>query len=120
RDDRAIDETYCPRARYRGQKSDHNGGEKRQPGIEGRANGKRREHGGEAHDPADGKIDAGADDDEGLAEAEEQDRRDRQQNVLRVADGEEIHRATVVDRYGDHEEDDHQAEERPSPEATER
>ena len=32
------------------------------------------------------EIDAGADDDEGLAEAEEQDRRDRDEDVLRVAD----------------------------------
>ena len=62
------------------------GGEKRQSGIEGRTDRECREHRGEAHDPADREIDAGADDDERLAEAEQQDRRDRQKDVLRVAD----------------------------------
>ena len=35
------------------------------------------------------EVDAGGDDDEGLPEAEQQDRRDRDEDVLRVADGEE-------------------------------
>ena len=86
-------------------------GKERHAGIEGAADGERREHRGEAHHPADGKVDAGADDDEGLPKAEEQDGRDRDQDVLRVADGEEVDRAAVVERHGDEEEDDHQAEE---------
>ena len=60
------------------------------PGVEGGADGERREHRGEAHHPADREVDAGGDDDEGLAEAEEQDRGDRDEDVLRVAEREEV------------------------------
>ena len=70
----------------------------------------------EAHHPADREVDAGADDDEGLAEAEEQDRGDRDEDVLRVADGEEADVAAAGDRHGDDEEGDHQPEEGPGPE----
>ena len=58
----------------RRQKPDDDGGEERQAGIEGGADGERGKHRAEAHHPADRKIDAGADDDEGLAEAEQQNR----------------------------------------------
>ena len=70
----------------RGEEPDDDRGKERQPGVERGADGERREHRGEAHDPADGKVDAGADNDEGLAEAEEQDRRDRDEDVLRIPD----------------------------------
>ena len=73
-------------ARDRREKSHDHGRKKRHSGIEGRADGERREHRGEAHDPADREVDAGGDDDEGLAEPEEQDGRDRDEDVLRISD----------------------------------
>ena len=85
--------------------------------VERRAQRQRREHRGEAHHPADREVDAGGDDDEGLAEAEQQHRNDRDQNVLRIAHGEEIDRAAGRQRHRDDEEQDQEAEEQPRPDA---
>ena len=58
------------------------------------------------------------DDDEGLAEPEQQDRRDRDEDVLRIAEREEeVDRAAVVTEHRDDEEGDQQPQERPTPRA---
>ncbi len=67
--------------------------------------------------PTDRSIDTGGDDDEGLAEAEQQHRYDGDQNVLGIADGEEIDRAAGRQRHRDDEEQDHEAEKHPGPDA---
>ena len=117
-DDRAVDEPDRRGAGDRGEKADDRRREQRHPGVEGGADGERREHRGEAHHPADREVDAGADDDEGLAEPEQQDRDDRDEDVLRVADGQEAG-AGARDRHRDDEEDDQHREERPGPEPAE-
>ena len=89
------------------------------PCVEGPADGERRGDRAEAHHPADREVDAGADDDEGLPEPEEQDGGDGDEDVLRVADGEEADVAAADQRHGDDEEGDHEAEEGPGPEVAE-
>ena len=84
-------------------------------GIERRSQRQRREHRGEAHDPADREINAGGDDDEGLTQSKQQHRNDRDQNVLGIAHGEEIDRAAGRQRHGDDEEQDQKREEQPTP-----
>ena len=98
-------------------KPDEHRGKEGRAAVEGRAQRQRREDRGEAHHPADREIDAGGDDDEGLAEAEQQHRNDGDENVLRVAHGEEIDRAAGRQRHGDDEEQDEQAEKEPRPDA---
>ena len=95
-------------------------GKRGTPAVERRSQRQRREHRGEAHDPADREINAGGDDDEGLTEAEQQHRNDRDQNVLRVAHGEEIDRAACRQRHGDDEEQDEKSEEQPRPDAAQK
>ena len=94
-------------------------GKQRDAGIEGAADRQRREDRGEAHHPSDREIDAGGDDDEGLAEPEQQHGDDRDQNVLGIADGEKIDRAARRQRHRDDEKEHHDAKENPSPDAAE-
>src|SRR5262249_17402674 len=92
-------------------------GKKRQSAIESEAEGERRKDRGEAHHPSDRQVDAGADNDEGLAQSEQEHRNDRDQNVLGIADGEKIDRAAAGQRHGDDEKKHHQGKEKPCPDA---
>ena len=116
----AVEQPDHRAAADRGEEAGDRGEKQRRPGIEGAADGQRREHRGEAHHPADREVDAGGDDDEGLAEPEQQDRRDRDEDVLRVAERQEVDRAAARHRDRDNEERDQQAEEHPRPEPAER
>ena len=111
----AVDEADQRRAADAGDEADDDRGKQRNAAIEGAAQRQRREDRGEAHHPADREIDAGGDDDEGLTEAEQQHRNDRDENVLGIADGEEIDRAAGRQRHGDDEEQNHQRRGRATP-----
>ena len=93
------------------------GERQRRAGIVRVAQRQRRQHRGQAHHPADAEIDAGGDDDEGLAEPEQQHRNDGDQDVLRIADGEEVDRAAGRQRHRDDEEQHHHGEKQPRPDA---
>ena len=119
-DDDAVDEADDRRAPDAGGEPRDHRGKQGNAGIEGAAQRQRREHRGEAHHPSDREIDAGGDDDEGLAEAEKQHGDDRDQNILGIADGEKIDRAARRQRHRDDEKEHHHAEKNPGPDAAER
>ena len=114
-DDDAVEEADDGGGGDGGGEADDGGGEERHAGVEGPADGERGGDRAEAHHPADGEVDAGADDDEGLAEPEEQDRGDGDEDVLRVADGEEADRAAGGERHRDDEEERPGGRGRPRP-----
>ena len=74
----------------------------------------------EAHDPADREVDAARDDDERLAQAHEQDRDDRHQDGLGVAQRQEVESPSDVMLTLIPEERDEHEEEHPGPDPADR
>ena len=114
-DDDAVDEADRRRPADAGDEAGDDRGKERRAAIERGAQGQRRKDRGEAHHPADREVDSRADDDEGLTEAEQQHRNDGDENVLGVANREEIDRAAGGQRHRDNEEQDEERRERPTP-----
>ena len=119
-DDHTVEETDESRSADGGREPEHGGKKQWHSAVVGRPDRQGREHGCKAHHPADRQVDAGADDHERLTEAQQQNRGDRDQDVLRVAQRQKVDRTVADQRHRDHEEHDHHHQKHPGPHPAER